>query len=121
MRRKHRSWTNAEVENFERLQRTTSDVHIIAQGMGRSVQAIRTRIALQNISLEENPTLLRERITASDLRFQTALRNAVELGLERAPIGIYRASNAAGAVKRIPSAPMTSGCSSPAGDCADVA
>ena len=57
----------------------------------------------------------------SDNLFQASMALAIEAGLERAPIGIYKTNaNSSFSPRHFVPAQRASGCSSPAGLCADA-
>lgn len=57
----------------------------------------------------------------ADLAFQRAMHRAIKAGLEKPPmIGIYKDHRPLDAPRLFAPAPASSGCSSPAADCADL-
>ena len=57
----------------------------------------------------------------ADLAFQRAMRRAIKAGLEKPPmIGIYKDDRPLDAPRLFAPTPVTSGCTSPAADCADL-
>jgi hypothetical protein len=57
----------------------------------------------------------------ADLAFQRAMHRAIKAGLESPPmIGIYRDDRPLDAPRLFAATPASSGCSSPAADCADL-
>jgi hypothetical protein len=57
----------------------------------------------------------------ADLAFQRAMRRAIKAGLEKPPmIGIYKDDRPLDAPRLFTPAPVSSGCTSPAADCADL-
>jgi hypothetical protein len=57
----------------------------------------------------------------ADLAFQRAMHRAIKAGLEKPPmIGIYKDDRPLDAPRLFAPTPVSSGCSSPAADCADL-
>jgi hypothetical protein len=57
----------------------------------------------------------------ADLAFQRAMHRAIKAGLEKPPmIGIYKDDRPLDAPRLFTPAPVSSGCTSPAADCADL-
>jgi hypothetical protein len=57
----------------------------------------------------------------ADLAFQRAMHRAIKAGLEKPPmIGIYKDDRPLDAPRLFAPTPVSSGCTSPAADCADL-